>query len=148
MFLWIGCFGFASLFIPRKDWIGHHLSSCGGIFEMFHSCRRPSRQLPLRLRWSIYWRRGGRQQPFILVLYTLYFIVRLLPNTLLAQRGAAFGSFYFYLLEVHPVHVLLCAPPFKLNTGLPQCSARITRTSLISQNAGFMATACPVSGHM
>ena len=60
-----------SLLIPRKDWIGHDLSSCGGIFEMFHSCRRPSRQLPLRLRWSIYWRRGGRQQPFILVLYTL-----------------------------------------------------------------------------
>ena len=31
------------------------------------------------------------------------------------------------------MHVLLCAPPFKLNTGLPPCSARITRTSLISQ---------------
>ena len=63
-------FWFASLLIPR-GLVGHHLSSRGGISEMFHSCRRPSRQLPLRLRWSIYWRRGGRQQPFRLVLYTL-----------------------------------------------------------------------------
>ena len=69
-FLCIGCFGLPSLLIPR-GLVGHHLSSRGGISEMFHSCRRPSRQLPLRLRWSIYWRRGGRQQPFRLVLYTL-----------------------------------------------------------------------------
>ena len=70
VFLCIGCFGLPSLLIPR-GLVGHHLSSRGGISEMFHSCRRPSRQLPLRLRWSIYWRRGGRQQPFLLVLYTL-----------------------------------------------------------------------------
>ena len=46
----------------RMFWFGlvrHHLSSRGGISEMLHSCRRPSRQLPLRLRWSLYWRRGG-----------------------------------------------------------------------------------------
>ena len=51
----------------RMFWFGlvrHHLSSRGGISEMLHSCRRPSRQLPLRLRWSLYWRRGGAPQPF------------------------------------------------------------------------------------
>ena len=50
-------------------WYGlvrHHLSSWGGISEMLHSLRRPSRQHPLRLRWSLYWRRGGRKpNPFI-----------------------------------------------------------------------------------
>ena len=61
--LCIGCFGLPSLLIPR-GLVGHHLSSRGGISEMFHSCRRPSRQLPLRLRWSLYWRRGGAPQPF------------------------------------------------------------------------------------
>ena len=43
----------------RYGLVRHHLSSRGGISEMLHSCRRPSRQLPLRLRWSLYWRRGG-----------------------------------------------------------------------------------------
>ena len=50
----------------RMFWFGlvrHHLSSRGGISEMLHSCRRPSRQHPLRLRWSLYWR-GGGLQPF------------------------------------------------------------------------------------
>ena len=67
-------------------------------------------------------------------LYTcaLYFIVRLLPNTLLAQRGAAFGSFYFYY-DGRPCACALMWTSFNLNTALPQCSARITRTSLISQ---------------
>ena len=53
----------------RYGLVRHHLSSRGGISEMLHSCRRPSRQLPLRLRWSLYWRRGGL-------------------NPLLNQRGA------------------------------------------------------------
>ena len=134
MFLWIGCFGFASLLIPRKDWIGwvgHHLSSCvRRNFWNVSFVPPPFAAAPPAIEMEHLLAQRGAAA----TLYTsaLYFIVGLLPNTLLAQRGAAFGSFYFYLM-VDPVPVLLCGPPFKLNTGLPQFCAQITRTSLISQ---------------